>query len=460
MAAVSIGLLFAFSCYHHHRLWGHINLGMFCGVVAGAVAIALQLVRLEPLGFRAHGHWRVTVDRPLRSWVFFVFAIATGLSGTGYYAYLSLWLFLFATLVAFARSPSVAVLVRGAVYGACTFAAFLFTALPTLFRAHEASGLPVGRPRIDVEVFALKLAHLLLPMPGHRIAYFARQREIYEAANPIPSEASVAALGIVGTVAFVWTVCAVLAPTPRKGRSDTRDLGILNLWMFLLATMGGIASLVAVVGFTQFRSYNRVSIYIHFASLLAIGLAWSRGTWVFKHGRVALALLVLVVGASTWETTYPGPSAGNRRDAADFYLTRQHFFDDVEAHFRGGAMLQLPVVSCPESPRVEGLAPFAELEPYLHTKTLRFSACTMRTRPEDVRLHTLGGQTPHEMVTSARDTGYSAIFLHRLGYEHDGASMHGALTAELGPPVFTLPVDHLEVFDLGARTGAAAGSAM
>jgi hypothetical protein len=117
-------------------------------------------------------------------------------------------------------------------------------------------------------------------------------------------------------------------------------------------------------------------------------------------------------------------------------------------------------VSCPESPQVEGLAPFAELEPYLHTKTLRYSACTMRTRPEDARLHALARQAPPDVVASARAAGYSAIFLHRAGYAEDGTSTHDALTAELDPPVFTLPVDHLEVFDLGARTGAAAGSAM
>jgi len=462
LEAIALGLLFSFSCYHHHRITGHPNLGWFLCVVPGGVAVAFQLMRREPMGFVAQGKWRVGI----RDWrvavPFAILALFAGLSGTGYYAYFTLWLMTFATLFAFAREPSVAVIVRGIAAGACTVFGVVVAAATALLHAHEAGMPVVHRAPMDTEIFALKLTHLLLPMPGHRIRMFAELRNVYEAANPLRTEASVAALGLLGSIAFVWTVVVVLGrpqAVSTSSSSDTRDLGLLNLCLFLLGTMGGIASFVALAGLTVFRAMNRVSVFIHFASLLAIGLAVSRSELLARleraKPRAALlarsGLLAVVVAASTWETTYEGPTDEGRASFGETYLARQRFFAKVEERLHGATVLQLPVASFPEGPKVEKLDPYAQLEPYLHTETMRYSAFTIRGREEDARLHALAEGSPREIIAAARSRGFSALFLHRAGYADGGERISTELRALLGPPLFELGEAHLEIFELVPR---------
>ncbi|HWJ56963.1 MAG TPA: hypothetical protein VNR90_12085, partial [Vicinamibacterales bacterium] len=133
-------------------------------------------------------------------------AIALLVSGTGvYYAFFA------GVLIAVAgvwtaldrRSPRHAL--AAAAVCAVIVAGLGVQSVPTLLYVHRAgtNPAPAHRPVGEAETYALKIAPMLLPVNGHRIAALSDLKYRYDRASATAPEVSATSLGVVGAAGFL-----------------------------------------------------------------------------------------------------------------------------------------------------------------------------------------------------------------------------------------------------------------
>ena len=166
-------------------------------------------------------------------------------------------------------------------------------------------------------------------------------------------------LGVVATAGFLFLLGVCLLQMASPGRVVAAPLlgqaGIASLIALLFAWTGGLSTLVASV-FSQIRSWNRLSIYIAFFALLAVGVLLDRGVARLRSPALAAGLVfgVLLVGvldqtSSAFRPAYSALEAEYRSD--------EDFVAAIEERLPEGAMVfQLPYHPFPETPGVERMA--------------------------------------------------------------------------------------------------------
>ena len=179
-------------------------------------------------------------------------------------------------------------------------------------------------------------------------------------------------LGIVAAIGFVGLLGLCLVQLVAPGRPLAPALygnaAIASLLALLFAWAGGFAVFVALLD-PQVRSWNRLSVFIAFFALLAVGLVLDR--LLGRMGSIAGALLlcgVLTVGVLDQTSKAYKP----RYDAlATDYRSDGDFVRAVESRVpRGSMILQLPFMAFPEAPELHAMADYDLLRGYVHSREL------------------------------------------------------------------------------------------
>ena len=350
--ALVIALLYTLLPYHFSRGEVHLFLAAYYVVPIGAYLALSVLDGRARIGL-ATGGLAVLV------------ALA---SGSFYYSAFTVLLVAVAAALRFFASRDRRAFLPAAFVVGVILAVSLVQLAPTIvYRAKHGTNDEVAkRYWFESENYSLRLTHLLLPVDGHRIDALASQKAEYTAQIP-QNEGKAATLGIVGSVGFLWLVgvalLAIVGAWP-GAIAPFRGLAALTLAAVLVATTGGLSTLLAVV-WPQIRAWNRLSIFIAFFALLAVGLLLE--SLRLRLPRLAFSALLaalLVVGALDQTTPFfIPPHAGL---AADYRADRS-WYRSVEGRLpQGGSIVQLPHEPFPEPP--PGLRPpYEPAKAYLHT---------------------------------------------------------------------------------------------
>jgi phosphoglycerol transferase len=309
------------------------------------------------------------------------------------------------------------------------------SSLPTLvYQARHGPNPSVNqRTSGEAEVYGMKIAQLLLPVPGHRIPALRRLRQAYDDRAPLSGENGVTSLGFVGGFGFLVLLGLALAKprATKPGEDRLRTLAALNLVAVLLATIGGFGSLIATLLSPQIRTYSRMNVFIGFFSLVAVAVLLDR--LQARRPRAAPFVLSLVLGLGLLDQVSPRvvrPYAATK----SAYRVDAALVGSIEAAVPAGTIVfELPYVSFPEQPEpVHRVSSYELLRPYLHARSLRWSFPAMRGRPGDDWAATVSGQTPQAMLEALAFAGVGGVLVNRDGYVDDAATLEAALTIELG----------------------------
>jgi len=407
-------VLYALLPYHFIRGEGHLFLATYYAVPAGAY-LAATVLSGDRLGLAT------AIGLPV---------LVGAASGSFYYAAFTLVLVVAAAGLRFAGTRDRRALATGGVVAGVLLAVSIAQLAPTLvYRAANGSNDQVAqRYTFESEVYSLKLTQLVLPLDNHRIDALARLKKRYTDRFP-PNDASAATLGVVGTAGLAWLFAVVLGGLVGRRAPDRHlALATLTLVAFLLATTGGAGTLLSVV-FAQIRAWNRLSIFIAFFALAAVALGLSAlGRRVRPSVFAAVLAAVLVVGVIDQTSKAFVPPYGSTGDEWDMDAA---FFQSVEARLSAGAaVVNLPYEAFPEPPPARQ-AVYEPVKGYLHTEDLRWSWGAMRGRDEDWAA-TNAVRPAAELVPAAREAGFAAIVVDRLGYPDDGAAAEADLRIVLG----------------------------
>ncbi len=430
---VVLAVLFALAPYHFLRNEGHLFLAWYW-VVPLALGLVWAALRGDPLwgaregARRGFGHLTGTTGTTM-------LIIVLLASSSVYYAAFTLILGGIASVAAFwVRRDSRRLL--GAVAAAGSIIAVLLINMAPDFIYSAQIGPNPGalqRTPVESELYALKLAQLLLPPAYHRFGPFNYLREQYDFFYPLPSESP--ALGLLaagGLVALFITAFYVLA---RNGLSRNLEnspllsrlssLSFLALLGFIFATVGGLSTLISFVS-TNLRAWNRMSIVIAALALAALGLLIdalvSRSTAALSP-RAAIAASIsvgaLILGFGLWDQTPPVDRSARAATIASFDSDAAFVAEIEQALPRGSMVFQLPYIAFPESPPVNRTLDGDQLRPYLHSSELRFSGGGIRGRPDIDSLGEVASLAPQDFVIQASALGYSGVIVDTYAYEDD-----------------------------------------
>jgi hypothetical protein len=456
--AVAASLLFTFLPYHYQRLqMGHLFLLAYF-----QVPLAVLLVLWVCQGRRLF--WRLDPDtgryrlHPTGRPALLSLAVAVGLALTGvYYAFFACFLLLVAAALVLLREGNGRAAASAGVLVAVILGTVLAAGLPTLIYQRRACPNPeTERSAEEADYHGLKVAHLLLPVQQHRSFRLARLRHEYSANpfRPLENENNAASLGLIGAGGFLLLLGCLLA---RAGAlpPELEHLRVLNVTALLLGLIGGFDSLVNFLVFSQIRCYNRISIYLAFFALFAV--AWAASRLVFAPGRsrrtqiLGGAAVTLATAFGLWDQTGRDAAPDHARLAAA-YRADAEFVARVEAALPAhAAVFQLPYTRFPEWCGREKMGDYDSLRPYLHSRTLRWSAGAMVNRAADAWQRAAVVRPAPEMVRTLALAGFGGLFLDRHGYTAEELrDLEGQLTGLLGRPAVASADGRKVLFDLGA----------
>ncbi len=320
----------------------------------------------------------------------------------------------------------------------------------------------VNRVAGDADAYGLRLAQILMPVRFHRwkpLADFKTEYNLRALINE-NDDASLGFVGAAGLLGLLWWFLFRRPPLAQLNQAGSdgwfHQLSTLTVFGFLLATIGGVGSLVALFGLTQLRAYNRISIFLAFFSLLSVGLwleqfyGWlqrkfAHAAWLKWSAGAALALLVWLALLDQISPYFlPNYEAVRKEYESDFNLVKQ-----IHAKVPRGAMVfQLPVMSFPENPKVVRMFDYDLARPYLHSDHLRWSYGTIKGREDDFWVRRLASMTAPEMAANLVWAGFSGVLIDRFGYLDNAAKYESEFKALLGVQPVNAPNGRQVFFDL------------
>lgn len=459
--SIALAILYAIAPYHFQRNEAHLALGSYYPLPLVLVLVVLAM-RGQPLfTLRSEGRWWA---RPFTAQsLFSTVALALLALDATYYTVFAALLLGTALVVSVVRTrrwrtavgPILGVAVLGVV-------SVINLAPDYIYAAQNGKDyFAVGRIPNGVEVYALKLAQLVLPIPNSRIPVLAGIREIYDQTFPVTSEDP--ALGTWGALGLLLLlgVAFLRFIKGREGRTGVRgalsDLALLVVVCLAVASVGGFSTFLSFVT-SDLRGWNRISIVILLLSFAAVGLvlglALDRVPRIMRRPRpravtgVAVALVVVLLGYIDQVGTSAAPdyASAQAQFSADASMVQT-----IEGDFGKRAMiLQLPYRAYPESAGATGVPDTDQLKPFLHSSTLRWSGGGVKGRPESDWVASAQTRPVRQLVDGAATAGFSAVLVDTSSYADGGVAEVASLQGRLGAPTFTSEDGRYVCFSLSA----------
>ena len=370
-------------------------------------------------------------------------------------------------------------IVAGVVVAVALGAVLAINLVPeTLYRlANGANDRATERTPAESEGYALHLTQMVLPDPDHRVSALASYGEMAREV-PAPGEGgtSLAGLATTGAIISIGSVLG-LVRAQRPTWMRLQRLGVWQLALVLVATVGGGGFTLATLGVTQIRAWGRLVVFIAFLALVSTGLVLSglARRIAGDSGRsrsFVLATLAVVVGVVGLLDAIP---AGVRPTYEAARATRdsdQAFVDAMEDALPRRAMVfQLPVVPFPES-RLNDMGSSDHARPYLlGDDRLRWSFGGFKGSVSDWQEVWTQETDARRFLDGIAATGFVAVYVDTWGYGDDATALDARLTAIIGAPAGVSDDGRMHWYDLrplaaelSARLGtddvAALGSAV
>lgn len=323
----------------------------------------------------------------------------------------------------------------------------LINVAPSLWHiaTHGQNREGVERLAAESELYGLKLIQLLLPRGDHRLLSFFEFSNKYNSHFPLVTENTSASMGLLAAGGFVTLIAIVFVSSfirnsVHKSRATTfqtggayipnnlyiyklQVLGVVALSLFLMATVGGFASFFALTVSASIRSWNRISIFIEFASITGFVLLvdWLLARYslftksIYKNiGLYVVAVVLMALGI--WDQTAK-PCTTCVMANQTLFVNDKQFIQRVEKSLpENAAVYQLPYMAYPEYGAVNGLGSYDQARGHVHSNRLNWSFGGIRGREGDWFYRQLAQLPISQQITVARAMGFSGLYVDVRGY--------------------------------------------
>ncbi len=450
-------MLYTFLPYHFLRGTWHLSLAAYY-LVPVACLFTIMVWRNAPPFFReVDGRVRFEWKRWSTLWfVVGCFAIA---STDVYYAAFCITLMLSAGVLQVVTVRNWRSLVSGIALTAIIGLGVVINLSPSIlyWRDHGKNDAVVQRTVAESDFYALRPIQMLSPIPGYRIGFINQHIVSKVFSAPNNSEAT-QFLGVIGALGFLGLMFVLLGLGFTRARDRSPPLAFVLAALSALAVLfgvtGGLSWTLGIAGFTEIRSWNRISIFIAFYALVAVGLALD---WAVRHTRSfsykpfvvsGVAVLLVVIGVFDQTSSAIIPDSRNFQTEwnADAVFVKQ-----IERTLGpGGKVFQLPYLPFPEAELQTppyGMVDYDPLRGYLHSDDLYWGYGGTRGRAADWQAQVVQKATP-KMLDAITAVGFDGLWIDTLGYPNHAEQIIAEVQDATGEQPIVSPNGRFVFFDL------------
>lgn len=440
-----LALLFTFQPFHYLRIH-HTNYIQYFFIPV-LLVFMLDIWKDTPLFFKRNpDSQKITFANTAGTWLKLA-VIAFFALWNFYYTFFLVALCLTATLSAYAHTRHASNLFSGLLMLAALVVPTAVNYVPyALYKQEHGKNEAIAqRQPQDAISYGLKISDMLMPISQHRLQSFREVRREYENTAPLMNETTSSSIGLIASAGLLLLFIALLIPSVNR----LKEIAILNIASILIATVGGFGSIAAYTFFTQIRGYNRISIIIATLALVAIGLFITRVTQNLSRSKKIVNLAIaslLAIGLldQIAENYNLLPSKG----IVYAYNSDSAFVREIERSTSGKpiSVFQLPYICAPECDHIEAMEGYAHLAPYMHSQSISWSYGGAKGRMADAWYSRVAkAKTTRSLINTLRESGFSGIYINRLGYSDRARQLEAELSKLTGLAPLVSP-DKLKSF--------------
>lgn len=433
--------------YHWKRLW-HVYLGsMYSAVLAVGLALWIGSGGLERMWNSRHRWLKVAA----------LAGVVVLIAGSGiYYAAFATILIAAAVLFRIARglpwkralvevSPAVAV-------GLATAMALLPAVL--FVHSHPTSQPVAGRLPVESVIFSGALAYAILPSPESGVPGWSPVNSWVQRAVVAGEQAPTAGViwdadfGSVFTLGALFVCLVGVLVIGRRGGPAhpplTRVSGALVTWLLAVCVLffvpWGLNFLFATAVSPQLRGWDRLVPVIFTLVTVGAGIAWrslrwpakGRWAWLVAAGVVVLVVFDTVLPQRSWFRESAAPSIAIAAAGREYAAALNAAIPE------NCGVLQLPRVSYPEEPPLQGLGGYEHLWPALTNPEKSWSFGAMKWSAADNWQRSVPDPLDHAGAEQLVHAGFCAVHVDFRGFAPADAEAERQRFADLlGAPVAT-----------------------
>lgn len=279
--------------------------------------------------------------------------------------------------------------------------------LPLLIYKLKNTFIDIDIPRhfSGAEIAGTKISHLLL-----NTKLFPK----YYAEAVLVNENSTAYLGIIGIIGFIILILYLFIDS-NKYDSRISLLSKLNIGAVLFTTIGGFSSLFAFFITPILRSYNRISVYIAFISILCFSLIVDK--YFSKRNLIFYISFIILFSFSLYDQI-PNIDLNNKEKAQLFVMDKE-FIEDIEMSIpEGSAVYQYPSHPMMDAyPSVNGLWHYEELMGYLFSDKLKWSSKGDYGREENKWYDEVAKLDTLDFLNEISYAGFNGLYIDKRLFE-------------------------------------------
>ena len=266
------------------------------------------------------------------------------------------------------------------------------------------------------EIYGLKIIQLFLPLFSHGNGYLEEIINGYRNNAPFVNENISSYLGLVGIVGFIILVFMIYYNKSNSELiSKLKALSILNISAILLATIGGVGSIICFFITTKIRGYNRISIFIMYICILAVAYVLNFLYEKVLNRKIFVIVIIMIFSFAIWEQFSNGPISYELNKLN--YESDKAFIKKVENSVPLDAMIfQLPYHQYPEGGSVNNMTDYQLLTGYLHSDNLRWSYGGIKGRKADMWNKMISELDTKTMIKALSIAGFEGIYIDRRAY--------------------------------------------
>lgn len=282
----------------------------------------------------------------------------------------------------------------------------------------------------EIQIYALKLGHLLLPSIGNRVRAL---RNISTKFNELSysNENEFATLGILLSIGFI----ALIIELFRYEHDDCvlHILAVLMVSCLLLSITGGFNSIIGLV-FSNIRAYNRISIFIAFFAAISLGKLLDKLFSSVQQNFIRYPVSIIILLLGIFDQTI-GISDLYQKDAWNeddvntygYYKALKMQWNDDEQYFsnlentvkEGAHIYQMPYMQYPENPSINKISDYMPFIGYLHTQKLCWSYGCIKGRCGDKWNTSLGQLELKDQIKQIVMMDFDGVLIDSFGFDSD-----------------------------------------
>lgn len=431
--SVAISLLYTFLPFHFWRL-PHTFYGTYFFIPIWAYFLLL-LHNKKPLFFkRDTSERKYSIDFSKKNIIIFSILLISS-TWNFYFTFFFAGFILMMSISSYIYNKTRYHIYSGIIFFMAAVIPFGLNMLPyKIYEIENGKNISVAqRDPISAETLGYKIAPTIFPVFKHQNETLSDFSVSYHHQSRLFNESNDSTLGVIGAIGFLILIGAFFFQS--KKSSIISRLSKLNMFGYLVATVGGFGTVFAYLVTPQIRGYNRISMFMAAFAFITIALVINRlinkkvSRKVYRRFLfIPLSLFIIVFGI--WDMTSPIQSYKPIESFTKEYISDKNFIEKVEKTFNTKENImvaQYPYINYPEHPGINKMGGYEQFYGYIFSDFIHWSVGSVRGRNNDSWWYHLNEKPLQGQIKTLETAGFSGLMINRNGYKDNGEEIEKEL---------------------------------